>query len=354
MSLPIPYQTSLEQPGRDEAETIDSLLASLDHIAQKVFEDEGHAYRSVHAKSHGLLRGELRVMRELPPYLAQGLFAVSQAHPVMIRLSTSPGDLLDDDVSTPRGLALKVFEVDGERLPGSEALHTQDFVMVNGPAFLKPDAKHFARSLKQLATTTDKVPGLKKVLSAALRGAERIVESAGRESPTLKSLGGEPATHILGDTFFSQTPFLYGPYMAKFSMAPVSENLLSLRDVRVALKGRPNALREVVVEFFRNNDAEWDLQVQLCNDLEKMPIEDASIPWPEEVSPFVPVARVIVARQDAWHSPESERLDDRLAFSPWQGLAAHRPLGSMNRARRAAYEASAAFRGERNGCPMQY
>jgi hypothetical protein len=37
-----------------------------------------------------------------------------------MRFSTSPGDLLPDSVSTPRGLALKIFGVTGERLPGSE------------------------------------------------------------------------------------------------------------------------------------------------------------------------------------------------------------------------------------------
>ena len=30
--------------------------------------------------------------------------------------------------------------------------------------------------------------------------------------------------------------------------------------------------------------------------------------------------------------------DDRLAFRPWHGLAAHRPLGSVNRLRDRAYE----------------
>jgi hypothetical protein len=48
----------------------------------------------------------------------------------------------------------------------------------------------------------------------------------------------------------------------------------------------------------------------------------------------------------------SESLDDGLSFNPWHGLAEHRPLGSVNRVRRAAYESSATFRGERNGCPM--
>jgi hypothetical protein len=41
-----------------------------------------------------------------------------------------------------------------------------------------------------------------------------------------------------------------------------------------------------------------------------------------------------------------------MSFSPWHGLAAHQPLGSVMRARKETYRASAKFRGERNGCPM--
>ena len=41
-----------------------------------------------------------------------------------------------------------------------------------------------------------------------------------------------------------------------------------------------------------------------------------------------------------------------MSFSPWHGLAAHRPLGSVTRARRMAYPVSAGFRVERNGCPI--
>src|SRR5258708_6928935 len=41
-----------------------------------------------------------------------------------MRFSTIPGDILDDSVSTPRGLAIKVIGVEGERLEGSEARST--------------------------------------------------------------------------------------------------------------------------------------------------------------------------------------------------------------------------------------
>ena len=62
-----------------------------------------------------------------------------------MRFSTQPGDLLDDSVSSTRGLAIKVVGVEGERLPGSEGQATQDFVMQDTPAFQSPNAKNFAK-----------------------------------------------------------------------------------------------------------------------------------------------------------------------------------------------------------------
>jgi hypothetical protein len=69
----------------------------------------------------------LEVDAGLPAELAQGLFAKPRRYPVVIRISTIPGDILDDSVSTPRGMAVKVIGVEGERLEGSENDVTQDF-----------------------------------------------------------------------------------------------------------------------------------------------------------------------------------------------------------------------------------
>ena len=82
-----------------------------------------------------------------------------------------------------------------------------------------------------------------------------------------------------------------------------------------------------------------------------MPIEDASVEWPIDQSPFVTVARLIVPPQEAWSEERSALMDDGLAYSPWHGLAAHRPLGSINRARLSAYKGSADTRSARGRCP---
>ena len=142
MAAPLRYDPAYERLEEHEDETTRALVATLLEISDTTHADTGQALRSVHAKSHGLLRGELRVL-QLPVLFSHGLFARPRTYPVAIRLSTSPGDVLDDRVSTPRGFALKVIGVEGERLPGSEGATTQDFLLVNGPAFLAPTAKKF-------------------------------------------------------------------------------------------------------------------------------------------------------------------------------------------------------------------
>jgi hypothetical protein len=355
MSTPIralPFDPTFEQIPDDEAQTTQALMEEMRGIIETTYKDYGHAVRSVHAKSHGLLEGEMEVLPGLPAELAQGAFAKAGVFPVVLRFSTNPGDILDDRVSTPRGLAVKVIGVEGPRLPGGESDVTQDFVMINSPAFSAATPKAFLTNLKMLAKTTDKMPTTKKALSAVLRGTEAVIEAVGGKSATLLGLGGHPETHILGETFYTAVPMLYGPYFAKLSVAPVSPSLTALTDAKVDLDDKPNGLREAVTEYFATDSGEWEVRVQIATDIEKMPVEDASKPWPEDESPYVTVARIRIAPQPAWTDERAASIDDGLAFSPWHGLAAHRPIGGVMRSRKPSYEMSSQFRGQHNGCPM--
>lgn len=202
-----------------------------------------------------------------------------------------------------------------------------------------------------LAATTDKGEGAKKVLSSVARGTEAMIEAFGGKSPTITTMGGQPETHILGETFYSQVPILYGDYIAKFCVAPVFD-LSLLTGAPLDADGNPNALRDAVAQFFKSHSGEWDFKIQLCTDLETMPIEDASVVWPEHKSPYVTVARLKVEPQDSWSAEGVAAIDEGLLFSPWHGLAAHRPLGGIMRTRNTTYTSSAEFRSKHNGCPI--
>lgn len=348
---PISFDPSVEQSQPDEAQTVQDLEATLKTILDTTTKDYGRAVRSVHAKGHGLLRGKLTVLSGLSPELAQGLFAQAGDYEAILRISTAPGDILEDAVSAPRGIGLKILGVSGERLPGSDD-GDQDFLMVNGPVFGAPTPAAFLKNLKLLAATTDKAEGLKKAWSATLRVLEGAIEAVGGSSVLLSQLGGAPEVHPLGEIFFSQTAYRYGAYIAKFSLAPISAGLTEVTGTKVNVNDRPDALREDVRETIVEQGGVWELRVQLCRDLKKMPVEDPTQPWAEEDSPFLPVAMLRVEPQDTWEHGRSDREEDALSFSPWHGLAAHQPLGAVNRARRDTYEFSASYRSRTNGCPM--
>lgn len=348
---PLPYSVSTEEYRDDEPETLDSLNRSFDEILHTTSEHYGHAVRAVHAKAHGILEGTFTVDPGLPPELAQGLFASTGTHKAYLRISTNPGDILDDAIALPRGIALKVLDVEGERLPDAEGA-TQDFIMVNGPVFTAPDATKFAGNLKLLAKTTDRAEGAKVAASKVLQVVNAALGAAGMESIKLAGLGGAPQVDPLGETYFSVTPFLYGAYVAKFRLRPVAPALKELTGAKVDTSGRPDALRETIREDMAAIDAEWAFEVQLQRDAERQPVEDASVEWKEEDTPFLRVATLQMPRQDSWEAGRVREVDENMRFSVWTGLAAHRPLGNINRARRGAYRHSADFRAATNGCPL--
>jgi hypothetical protein len=352
MNSPVRFSEAVEKPLPDEERVHRELIDTMRSITETTSKDYGHAVRSVHAKAHGILAGTLKIAGSLPPELAQGLFAAPGCHPVVMRFSTNPGDILDDAVSAPRGLALKILDVEGERLPDSQGETTQNIIMVNAPAFAAPDAKAFLGSLKQLAATTDKAEWAKKLLSATLRGVEGALEAVGGKSAMLATMGGTPITHPLGDSYYSQTPFRYGDHIAKFSLVPISPNLTELTGDKVNVSDRPDALREVISETMIDGGGTWELRVQLNTDLDAMPVEDASVEWDEKASPYRTVGRITVEPQLSLGTDLAGQIDEETFFSPWHGLSAHRPLGSVNRARRQAYEMSAEFRAKFNSCPM--
>ncbi|MCB8878341.1 catalase family protein [Acidisoma silvae] len=351
MAAAIRFSRDLETFSDDEDKVVQDLNATFDTILTRTAEDYHHAVRAVHAKAHAVLEGELLVDGNLPPELAQGLFGKPGQHKAFIRLSTNAGDILPDAIALPRGMALKICDVEGERLAGAEG-NTQDFVMVNGPIFQAKTADKFLSNLKLLAKTTDRMEGTKEVLSAVLTGVNTVLTSVGISSPKVQSLGGAPNVNPLGETYYSVTPFRFGDYVAKFSVAPLSPELTALTGTKIDAKDWPDAIRETVQQDMKSFSGVWEFRVQLCRDLERQPIEDPTVEWKEDEAPFVRVALLTIPAQDSWSDTEVKNIDDGMRFSIWTGLAAHQPLGNINRARRETYQHSADFRQKFNGCPF--
>ena len=163
----------------------------------------------------------------------------------------------------------------------------------------------------------------------------------------MQALWNETQYNPLGQRYWSCVPYLLGEGQAMmYSFAPRSK-------VVTRIPGWPfgrvphNYLRENMIKTLDQQDVEFDLLVQVQSDAHRMPIENASVRWPEKLSPFVPAATIHIPRQK-FDSPAQFEFTKRFKINPWHSMPEHRPLGNQSRARRRMYQELSRFRQEMN------
>ncbi len=351
-SLYVAYRPEVEQKLEGEQQIIADILASMQRLDRRTHEMYGHHVRVSHGKSHGVAVGKLTVLDNLPPHLAQGLFARPATYPIIARLANVPGEVVTDAVNTQRGFSFKILNVEGPMVNSHQQQKTQDFVLDTGSSFGAPDAKAFFIQHRALMEYAPKIPaGIKEAVSDLSRVTNEALNAVGINSPKLDFFGSS-RIHPLAEAYYSQAAIRYGTYIAKLAVVPVAPAQKELAENNVEVDGDkdPNALRTATVSYLRDNDAEFDVRVQLCMDLDQMPVEDASVDWDQEKSPYLTVAKLRIPKQDAY-SPARQQYVDSLSFSVAHCLEAHRPLGSLMRARLVAYPAMAELRRQGNHEP---
>ncbi len=343
------YEDGVEDVPADEYLTIDAILASLHRLHERNHDEHGKAIRVSHAKAHGVAVGDLVVLDDLPEALAQGVFMPGARYPVVARLANVPGEVDSDAVATQRGFSFKILGVEGEKVPGHEG-DTQDFVLDSGNRFAAGTAAQFLMNHRMLEHAPQIPDALKAAVSITSRVGNKALHAMGSDSAMLDFFG-HSRVHPMAEAYFTQAPIRYGDYVAKLAVVPVSEAQRGLTSTEVDQDDR-NALRTATVGYLRDNDATFDVRVQLCTNLDTMPVEDASVEWPEDESPYRTVAVLRLPRQEAYSS-ERRSFVDGLSFSVSHSLAAHRPLGSVMRARLRAYPVMSRLRRSTNGIAQQ-
>ncbi|WDF46071.1 catalase family protein [Chryseobacterium sp. KACC 21268] len=345
-------EIEVKQPNEDEDSR--AVVESMARVNKIMFERYRHAVRDAHAKNHGILRGELEIYDNLPEHLAQGLFKKPWKYPVIIRFSTASGMIEPDKKSSQRGMAIKVIGVEGEKfLAEDKDALTQDFLLVNYPIIPTGTVKDYLDQQKKVEEYINTPELFQSVQGAMLVAGRKIKNLIGKEEdPNHFSI---PGSHILGDRYFSMAAIRYGDYVAKISIAPKSENVASLHGKDMdenLIKNEPESfLTTIVKNFFENQTAVYELSAQLCTDLEKMPVEDGSVQWMEDVSPFQTIASLTISPQNTFSPERRVYGDDVLSFNPFHCLLEHRPLGNIMRVRKLAYETSSKYRHHMNAAP---
>jgi len=304
--------------------------------------------RGAHPRDHGLVAATFTVKADIPADLRRGVFErLGHPYPAYIRFSNAGTDPHDGDPDA-RGMAIKLMDVQGEKLleavVAENERNTQDFLLTSYPAFIAKTPEDFLafmafrRNLQEAhAKQSPELPALLKQFNERFPNVEksRIV-----------------IRNPLTIPYFSQTPYRLGTdLVVKHCAVPLaSDGLPPLSAAEARLLG-PTYLRDAMrTRLAQPEDVVFEFKVQRHRP--GMSIEDSTVPWSEQESEFVAVARIVIPPQE-FTSGERAELAEHISYSPWHGLPAHRPLGQVNEVRRYVYIESAKFRHAANGVAYQ-
>jgi hypothetical protein len=305
----------------DETALITEFVAFLkDASAARAREKGGPVQRFNQARAAGCVEAEFEVLDGLPRTHRVGLFAMPGRYRATIRFANATS--ASDRERDTRGMAVSVAGVPGANLtPGQTR---QDFVLNSHPVMVAPDAREFLALLK-----ANEAGGLRRVIYFAAHPKAARIAAASRQHHTCH----------LDIPYWSTTPYAFGPDRAvKYTARPSSS-----RGSRLPDRLTDTYLRDALRRHLEEAEASFDFMIQFHQNQKTTPIDDATVEWSPREAPWHPVARITIPRQ-AIDGAARVTSCEEMTFNPWHALEAHRPLGSMNRARREIYRALSEFR----------
>ena len=321
-------------------------------------EGTGRAVRGAHAKAFGLVKAEVEILANVPAAYAQGIYATPGRHGALIRFSSAAPHLGPDaQLGTALGFAIKIFGVDGPKLVEDEPNATTfDLVLKNTPFFIANTARHYL-FIQEITTALPEYAargraGFRALLTDFVTGNGTLEQTdwAWDELFAFVKAAQTPARNPLLTTYWTMAAVRHGDYVAKLRVAPAADGVAHVLHREIDLSSGADVFGPALVDELQARAFDFDLQVQLCTDLEALPVNDVTVEWPEKVSPFVTVGRVHLPRQDI-SGPENFERGDALAFNQWRVTSDHRPLGEIMHVRRI-YTASAKVRRTMNHQPQ--
>lgn len=273
--------------------------------------------RGFHAKMDaGFTNAQFRIMKDIPPQLAIGMFQPGKSYATKVRFSNATGTVEPDRSKDLRGLALKVKTDIGE----------QDFLVTNAQAGFAHDARQFMNFGKAFAGPQYlAIPKL--IQSEGPFETFRILQTA---IPQVS----RPVASLVTESYFSRAPYALGEKALQFEMSPSEVSSASLASTG------DNYLHDDLAARLKKGPVVLNFCVRLFRNEKSTPIEDGTVAWD---SPQVTIAQLIIPQQDlnSAKAIASAKDVDKLQFNPWNCTKGFRPLGNFNRFRQSVYKASA-------------
>lgn len=285
------------------------------------------AERAVFRKLHGVAHGRLVMDKNIPKELRVGVFN-HDCLDAWVRFSSDTAPT-SPDLKATTGIGIKLFGVPGHNALGEDG-NTADFIMQNYPVFFVDNAKEMEEFTYAGVVEQDYPGYLEKhpKTAAILKQMEKVEGS------------------VLTATYWAILPFCAGKqHYVKYRLEPETapENVPNdAADYLAVDMARRLAQREYRFRFM----------VQLRTNPATMPLDAATVEWPEKESPFVQVATLVLPQQDICERGQAE-YGQNLSFNIWRVPAAQAPVGSIAEARKVVYAAGARLRREANGQNLQ-
>jgi catalase len=327
-----------EQVPADEATFLPVIIASsiesINYTPGKDQPPTAPPYRrDVHSKAHGCVRALVDIASGIDARFRQGVFAQpGKQYRAWIRFSNGNTIPQKDSTGDARGMALKLMGVEGKKLlEPEETADTQDFVMINSPVFFIRNVADYARFTRILADGSRLGYFFNQYSFNPFSWQIRDMILA------LKTLKKAPDS-LLHERFFSLSAYKLGDLNIKFSAAACTATPAVSPDRKDA-----NFLRSQMKGELSQADGCFNLMVQPQVAGRNMPVEDPTVEWKESDSPFVKLATITVPKQE-FDTPQQNDFCEALSFNPWHALEAHRPIGGLNRIRKAVYLEDSRYR----------
>jgi hypothetical protein len=277
--------------------------------------------RTLHAKTIvGIDDAKLVVDRALPTDFAVGHFKPVACLPAAVRFSNASGVPQSDEAPDMRGAAIKIALPTG-------GVH--DLLMTSYPV-------SHARNARQFVEFAVIASGDRGTMPARL--VEKFGEPEAKRMMNNVKQGMRHCDSLALQRFWSRGAILWGERPVRFDLRPVLDAMPA-----ALIPDDPDGLRTEFAVRLSQADIRYRLALQPYVDEQRTPIEDGSIEWPEQVSPFIEIATLTISRRTIFNDIGQAQFSavEAMAFNPWNAPREFRPLGNLNRARAVVYGMSA-------------
>jgi hypothetical protein len=323
-----PPSTSWKEVVPEGEEAVHRALAITLRELQAKRDAQAAKMRALHPKRNIGLLAELEVLPDLPAHAKVALFAEPKTYKAYVRFSNGAMKPQPDRKGDVRGIGVKILGAPGKKLiPGMEDETTQDFLAIRDPAVPFANAREFVAAVRAAANP---------LAIFGFFGAAGFFRALGILR-TLTSGLARPIASIAATHYFSALPIRFGEHAVKYAFRPHA----------TAEGPTPEDLGAELAERVKKSAVTWDLQLQFYVDDVATPIEDPTVPWSEEASPWSTVARLTIPVQDVGSARGAQVTSaiEAMSFDPWHAAVELRPIGELMRARNHAYRESTIERG---------